>query len=111
MQQLELFTQMLMRGSRGKDRGHPPPPPLENDDNIEFLNNTGLDSLTNHKGFNPAFNVLYWAIIGPPAKRHLNGVSLADRYWPAFNGISMLVLPQKKQQKKTKKKQKKKKKH
>ena len=23
-----------------------------------------------------------WAIIGPPAKRHLNGVSLAGRWWP-----------------------------
>ena len=23
-----------------------------------------------------------WAIIGPPVKRHLNGVSLAGRWWP-----------------------------
>ena len=26
----------------------------------------------------------YWAIIGPPAKRHLNVVSLAGRWWPTI---------------------------
>ena len=31
------------------------------------------------------------ANIGPPAKRHLNGVSLAGRLWPAYSGI--LILP------------------
>ena len=30
------------------------------------------------------------AIIGTPAKRHLNGVSLAGRCWPAFSGICFL---------------------
>ena len=28
-----------------------------------------------------------WAIADPSVKRHLNGVSLADRYWPSFSGI------------------------
>ena len=32
-----------------------------------------------------------WAIIGPPAKRHLNGVSLAGQWWPAFSGIWILL--------------------
>ena len=27
------------------------------------------------------------AIIGPPVKRHYNGVSLAGRYLPAFSGL------------------------
>ena len=31
-----------------------------------------------------------WAIIGPVAKRHLNGVSLAGRWWPAHSGICIL---------------------
>ena len=34
-----------------------------------------------------------WAIIGPPAKRHLNGVSLADRWWPAFLEVFGSSLP------------------
>ena len=37
----------------------------------------GSDPLKNHKATKPDFN--HWAIIGTPAKRHLNGVSLADR--------------------------------
>ena len=77
-----------MRGSRG-----------ENDKYKGFLFNTGQDPLKNHTYFKPAFNVLCWAIIGPPAKRHLHGVSLAGRQWLAFNGICILS-PSKKERKK-----------
>ena len=38
-------------------------------------------------------SVQCWAIIGPQAKRHFNGVSLAGRWWPAFIGILSLPLP------------------
>ena len=31
-----------------------------------------------------------WAIIGPPGKCHLNGISLAGRLWPAFSGTLYL---------------------
>ena len=48
--------------------------PPENNKNIGFLSNTGLDPLKNHKT-----SIQCWAIIGPSAKRHLNGVSLAGR--------------------------------
>ena len=48
--------------------------PLENHKNIGFLGNTGPDPLKNHKA-----SIQFWAIIGMPAKRHLNGVSLAGR--------------------------------
>ena len=34
---------------------------------------------------------LMWAIIGPPAKRHFNGVSLAGRLLPAFGGFWSLA--------------------
>ena len=46
-----------------------PDPHLENDKNVGFLSNTGPDPLKNHKAFKSAFNVLCWAIIGPPVKR------------------------------------------
>ena len=36
-----------------------------------------------------------WAIIGPPAKRHLNGVSLAGRWWPAYSGTWILSYQKK----------------
>ena len=34
--------------------------------------------------------VLCMANIGPQAKRHLNGVSLSGRLWPAYSGIWLL---------------------
>ena len=47
-------------GTRGPD-------PLKNHENIGFLSNAGPDPLKNQ------------AIVSPPAKRHLTGVSLAGR--------------------------------
>ena len=35
-------------------------------------------------------SIQWWATIGPPEKRHLNGVSLAGRWWPAYSGILIL---------------------
>ena len=61
----------LMRGSRGGDNGSGPPP-LKNYKNIGFLSNDGPD---------PSYqaSIQCWVIIGPPAERHLNNVSLAGR--------------------------------
>ena len=67
-----------MGGPRG-GQGVQTPPPLKNHRNIGFLSNTGPDPLKNHKATKPAFNV--GPIIGPLAKRRLNGVSLAGRWW------------------------------
>ena len=69
-----------MPGFRGV-QGSRTPPPSENHKNIGFLSNTGPDRLKNHKATQSAFIV--GPFIGTPAKRHLNGVSLADRSWPA----------------------------
>ena len=47
---------LIMRGSRGGDRGSEPhPPSLKNYKNIGFLSNTGSDPLKNHKTTKPAF--------------------------------------------------------
>ena len=51
--------------------------PLKNHKNIGFSSNTGLDPRKNHKATKPAFNV--GSLSATPAKRHLNGVSLAGR--------------------------------
>ena len=37
-----------------------------------------------------------WAIIGTPAKHHLNGILLASWWWPDFSGIWIHSLTQKK---------------
>ena len=72
-----------MCGSRGGTWGSDPP--LKNYKNIGFLGDTGPDPLKKHKATKPAFKVgppaarQRNAIIGTPAKRHLNGVSLAGR--------------------------------
>ena len=46
--------------------------------NIVVLSKTGPDCLKNPKATKPAFNVGP-SSIGPPAKCHLNGVSLVGR--------------------------------
>ena len=73
----------------GGDRGSGPL--QENHKNIGFLRNTGPDPLKNHKA-----TIQFWVIIGTPANRHLNGVSLAGRCWPAYSGICYDHLPSKK---------------
>ena len=56
-----------MGGSRGGKRGSgPPPPPLKNHKNIGFPSNIGPDPLNITK-------LPCLAIMGTPAKRHLNG--------------------------------------
>ena len=65
------------------------PPPPENYKNIGFLSNTGPDSLKITK------LPIQHSMLGhhrPPAKRHLNGVSLAGRGWTANSGIWFLLL-------------------
>ena len=66
---------MFMCRSRGGAGGLDPPPPLKNHKK-GFFSNTGPNPLKNHKATKPVLNP---AIIGPPGKRHLNGVSLAGQ--------------------------------
>ena len=77
-----------MRGSRGGGGGgRGSGPPLKNHKNIGFLSNTGSIPW-NSQSYEAI--IQWWAIIGKPAKRHLNGNSLAGRWWPAFSGIWIL---------------------
>ena len=79
-----------MCGSRGGDRGSGHPPP-EKSQKIGLSSNTGPDPLKNHSY---QASIQCWATIGPPAKRHLNGVLLVGRRWPAYSGswiISLLI--------------------
>ena len=85
----EMKEYVMCRSRGGTGGPDPPPHPLENHKNIGFLCNTGPDHLKNHKATKLlAFNVelssahqqnAIWAIIGLPAKHHLNGVSLASQ--------------------------------
>ena len=50
---------------------------LENHNNIGFLSNTGPDPLKKSQSYQA--NMQCCAIIGPPAKRHLNGVTAFRR--------------------------------
>ena len=63
-------------------------PPLENYKIIGFLINTCPDPL---KSQSYQSSIQCCTIIGPPAKRHWNCVSLARRWWPANSGI--LIFP------------------
>ena len=59
-------------------------PPWKVTKNIGFLSNMVPDPL---KTQSYQSSIQCRAIIGPPAKRHLNGVSLAGRWLPANSGI------------------------
>ena len=56
-------------------------------ENIGYLSNTGQGPL---KITNLPSQHSMLAIIGTPAKRHLNGVSLAGHLWPAYSSIWIL---------------------
>ena len=71
------------KGDRGSG------PSLKNHKNIGFLSNTGPDP---KKWQSYQASIQCRVIIGTPAKRHLNGVSLAGRWWPAYSGIWMFPL-------------------
>ena len=59
-------------GGGGKRSGPSPPPPPKNHKNIGFLKSP-------EKSQSYQSSIQCWAIIGTPAKRHLNGVSLEGR--------------------------------
>ena len=61
-------------------QGVRPPTPLKNHKNIGFLSSSGQEQ-------SYRASIQCCAIISTPAKRHLNGGSLAGRLWPACSGI------------------------
>ena len=63
-----------MHGSRGVDRVSRPP--LKDHKNKRFLSNIGPGPLKITK---LPSQIQCWGIIGTPAKRHLNGISMAGR--------------------------------
>ena len=60
-------------------------PSEKNHKYIGFPSNTGPDPLKKSQSYQAS--IQYWAIISPLAKRHLNGVLLAGRWWSDFSGI------------------------
>ena len=66
-----------MGGSRGGDRGSGPPPPEKSQkytrDSCQYLFRSP------EKSHSYQASIQHLAIIGPPAKCHLNGISLAGR--------------------------------
>ena len=83
-----------MRGFRG-GTGSPelPPLPPEKLQKYRVPSNIGPDPL---KSQSYQASIQCWAIISTPAKRHLNGVSLVGRLWPAYSGIWILFHSKKK---------------
>ena len=74
-----------MRGSRGGGGAGDPDPPHEKSQiyRVSKQHWSGFpEKLQTYQASNQS-----WAIIGPPAKRHFNGVSLAGQAWPAFSVI------------------------
>ena len=68
--------------------------PLEYHKAVDLLRNTAMDPPPPPWKITKlpiAASIQGWAIIGPPVKRHLNGISLVGQWWPAFfTGIDFL---------------------
>ena len=77
----------IQRGGGGRG----PVPPFENHKKyrvfLAILVPIPLKSLSYQASFQ------FLTIIGTPAKRHLNGVSLTGRRWPAYTDIWIIPLP------------------
>ena len=73
-----------MRGSRGGGRGSGPPFEKKHQI-IRFLSYPTPDPLKKSQSYQASIQC--WAIFGTPAKRHLNGVSLAGLRGPAHSSI------------------------
>ena len=72
-------------GAGGPDS---PPPPLKNKKRYRLSKQYWAGSPEKSQSYKASIQC--WAAIGPPAKRHLNGVSLAGRWCPTFSAIWIL---------------------
>ena len=90
----KICSSLAMGGSRGGDRGSGPP--LKNHKHLGFPSNTGPDPLKSYQA-----RIQCRVINGMTTKRHLNGILLAGRWWPALSGIWIIspLLNLKKQRK------------
>ena len=79
------YNESHVRIQRGYRRSGPP----ENHKNIRFL---AILVWIPWKSQSYQASIQCWAITSTPANRHLNGVSLAGRWWPAYSGIWILPL-------------------
>ena len=85
------YAFLPMCSSRGGDRGSgPPPPPEKKSKSYRVSSQYWSEFPGKSQSYQASFQC--WTIIGPPAKRHLNGVSLTGRLLPAFSGIWILSL-------------------
>ena len=66
-------------------------PPLENHKAIGFLSNTGPDPLENKKSYQASIQC--WAIIGSPAKRHLNALVVFGSHLPTSTKKIVRIAP------------------
>ena len=69
-----LIHVLHVRIQRGGGGAGGPDLTPKNHKNIDFLRNNGLSYMYMYQA-----SIQCWAFIGPPAKRHFNGVSLAGR--------------------------------
>ena len=76
-----------MGGSRGGLEVHIP---LKNHANMGFSYQYSPGSPEKSQSYQASIKC--WAIIGTPAKRLLNGVTLASRWWPAYSGICLFWI-------------------
>ena len=100
----------FMCGSRGGEgggggAGGPEPPPGKLQKymvSLKLFLHVAILVRTPLKSQSYQSSIQCWAIIGPPVKRHLNGISLAGHWWPVNSGIWILPHLIKLKNKKTK---------
>ena len=94
---------LFMCGSRGGVAGPDPPPGKVQKYMVSLKLFLAILARTPLKSQSYQSSIQCWVLIGPPAKRHLNGVSLAGHWLPVNSGIWILppLIKLKTKQKKT----------
>ena len=96
-----LVHVQIQKGDRESEPPPPPPPPIKN---IGFLSNTGPYPLKKAQSYQASTQC--WAIIGPPAKRHLMAFLWRADDGPLLVPIGSSFLSSKKKKRKKKEKEK-----
>ena len=74
-----------MCGSKGRDRGSGPPPPLKNHKHLRFLNNSGPDPLKKYEATEASIQY------GSSSARQRNAIKMAFR-WRADGGPRIVLF-------------------
>ena len=95
-----ICKDMPWANPEGGGAGSPPPPSPEKSQKYRVSYQYWSGSPEQSQSYQASIQC--WAIISPPAKRHLNGISLVGRWWPINSVFGSCITSTKKKKEKKK---------